>query len=1041
MESSITNKNLNDNNNNNKNEEKENNNKNKVTEVENINAEEVRTSSPARMEDLRQLRRQPLSRKAKKDRADRRPSPYESRPPGDTWSPVAIKSPRVVISKVETTNFDVARLMALNKAAQRQSNASRETQDVFMSGGSQIASTSKEEVGEMGIATDSVPVLDSQLAPPRMAAARTAGYMQPQEGEKEDEGEDNIEVDEDSLDEEEETKEKRKRGRPPETGEYVNIRERREEQARIEKEEELNRRAEAALSSDPPSGTGWEKARVQEMELEEELFSAPTNDIIAQLLQQSNTIFKVADCSNKMKGSLVGQLRQAAIMTRAAVNVMMTRSRESTTSELSEIRRELERLRLENKSLRRELGRLKEASQTPLSPYPTLQESVASGSSRKRRRRARISDSEGETEDFSTSNIQREVSPPLSPSLSRSYSSIVRGRKRDEMKKTEVPSSLAPAPTISGPTLRGVPRPVSVYPPGMGAEEIAQYEALLDKMNPILSQMEALRISAAQRTNSAAPVPSPRASLITGGEVQTSRPQRMRKEKTALNSRLVVTSVTKEEVKTSTSHGDSKTPRLKALLPASAPASQTEEPKKKKKKKKKKMKESQGIEGPSSSVTGAQRAQERQKEAMPPQPQKGSKTPASETSRPLGKKEILNTKVLPPGTQRAAIEEGWTMVGKGRKDKGKGEGNTKRANVPQNSALRVSEEERKFASSKSLPRTQPSPASSKKKGKKRRRAPRTAAVVITCDAGDYKNNLQHAVKNINLAELGINGMGARRALTGAQLFEIRGPDHAQKADALAERLREVMAGRDGVRITRPMMTAEVRVRDLDDSVEPQDVANAVANIGGCSPGDIKTGVIQFSGRGLGTLWVRCPAAVAGKLVAARRIRVGWVNARVEELEPRPLQCHRCLEKGHVRAKCCSSVSRADCCYRCGKEGHLARDCKSPVRCPICAGRGRPDNHRAGSRACTAPKRKGSTTQPAPRTIDSGPPVREAQEVSREESAPPLFQEVEMLEEREAKAPPLPQRKRWAKKPLDYTPAIDGECSRMEEELEELNANS
>lgn len=28
--------------------------------------------------------------------------------------------------------------------------------------------------------------------------------------------------------------------------------------------------------------------------------------------------------------------------------------------------------------------------------------------------------------------------------------------------------------------------------------------------------------------------------------------------------------------------------------------------------------------------------------------------------------------------------------------------------------------------------------------------PRAAAVVITCEAGDYKDNLQYAVRNINL---------------------------------------------------------------------------------------------------------------------------------------------------------------------------------------------------------------------------------------------------------------------------------------------------
>lgn len=64
--------------------------------------------------------------------------------------------------------------------------------------------------------------------------------------------------------------------------------------------------------------------------------------------------------------------------------------------------------------------------------------------------------------------------------------------------------------------------------------------------------------------------------------------------------------------------------------------------------------------------------------------------------------------------------------------------------------------------------THPPPA----QGKKGRRLPRTAAVVITYPPGGYKGNLKLAVKEIDLASLGIERMGARRAVTGAYIFEI-----------------------------------------------------------------------------------------------------------------------------------------------------------------------------------------------------------------------------------------------------------------------------
>ncbi|XP_011884036.1 PREDICTED: serine/arginine-rich splicing factor RS2Z32-like [Vollenhovia emeryi] len=59
-----------------------------------------------------------------------------------------------------------------------------------------------------------------------------------------------------------------------------------------------------------------------------------------------------------------------------------------------------------------------------------------------------------------------------------------------------------------------------------------------------------------------------------------------------------------------------------------------------------------------------------------------------------------------------------------------------------------------------------------------------------------------------------------------------------------------------------------------------------------------------------------------------RIRTGWATARVALLEARPMHCHRCLERGHVRSTCPSAVDRSGRCYRCGEAGHTSRDCRS-----------------------------------------------------------------------------------------------------------------
>lgn len=233
--------------------------------------------------------------------------------------------------------------------------------------------------------------------------------------------------------------------------------------------------------------------------------------------------------------------------------------------------------------------------------------------------------------------------------------------------------------------------------------------------------------------------------------------------------------------------------------------------------------------------------------------------------------------------------------------------------------------------------------------------------MLTCARADYNETISLARSKVSLAKVGIESIRTRRAITGAMVLEIPGASGLE-ADKLASSLRDILGNREGVKISRPTKTAEVRVRRLDESIGSKELAEVAARTGECETAEIKVGRFTRMADGLRAVILICPVAAANKLAKAGAVQVGWSRGMTELLPARLLQCYRSHARGHVQAACRETVDRSAQCFRCGETGHSVASCTRQPKCVVCVERGLP----AGGPACLLPpkkKRKGGFLSP------------------------------------------------------------------------------
>lgn len=687
-------------------------------------------------------------------------------------------------------------------------------------------------------------------------------------------------------------KRKRKRGRPPTSGEYVQLAAKKKAVLDLRKEEmeleQLKRLKELS------SGELYSSMKLDLDTAIEDIKDNPNADIASRARESLDDVLRVCKRSKNLKGDCIRDLKQAAVLASAVVEVLRSRAdggmSRDTALQISSFRKTLEQTRKENKEAQDEIVRLRKE----------LDEIKSSGP--RERRRAVIRDSPSPSPDREVAknaaakqegDTRKDTLPEQLPENDDGLVPMEVDAQPEEAESSKPKEKVVLPPRDQWPPVK--------RPPIKGVVKIIEDRPL-----------EGIKVRVVDQGRKKPDVPPPRS---TDG-VQAIMAQMMPMMEKWLRSSVEALGL---------GHAWASTGAADTI---------------------------QGKTPPSDSHKGKTK--------------KGGKTPAKGKQQPLeGRRE---TSLPRPGDVAAPPQaEKWrTVVGR-RAKKPKSSTSTGGSGPSPSGAPEGGS--RTTAGQRGGDR----PPVGRQRKAVRRRPPSKAAITLTCPPDGYTEVMRTVTSQINLEDLGIQSLRPKRAATGALVLEVPGPDGAQKASSLKDKLAEVLRDVEGVRVARPIKMADLRVKDIVDSTGPEAIRDAVCLAGGCQPDEVKIGALRRAPNGLCSVWVQCPLVAANKITAQPRLRIGWLSSRVELLPVRQLQCFRCLERGHVQGKCPNDVDRHDVCYRCGQPGHLARGCSSPPRCLVCEAASKPANHRMGGPACKMPSKTRrrvanselSQTQPRP----------------------------------------------------------------------------
>lgn len=136
-------------------------------------------------------------------------------------------------------------------------------------------------------------------------------------------------------------------------------------------------------------------------------------------------------------------------------------------------------------------------------------------------------------------------------------------------------------------------------------------------------------------------------------------------------------------------------------------------------------------------------------------------------------------------------------------------------------------------------------------GNLKKKLAKPAVVTITSKPGgaSYADILAKARERVSLKDIGIQETAIRRALNGAIVIEIPGPQSKQLAGVLGSRLSEVLG--EEAKVKNPVAMGELRIRGIDPSTTTEEIRNELMTLSDCVGEDLKVSPVNNMRDGMG----------------------------------------------------------------------------------------------------------------------------------------------------------------------------------------------